>query len=220
MKTSRFIYLSVLILVIIALSLPLQSCDPDEVEPECDTCLIVYKPNIYLYPTEKTQMVVNLTFPMGGGIIASEPAYGSGWHISVDTNGFINNQYHFLFYESEQPDVWQYTSGWVVKQSDLEVFFTENLTEYGFADNEIQDFITYWIPRFEAYPYYAIYPQTSDVIDRVIELQISKMPDHLLRLFYVVEGLKNFPQTQPPIPDIDIFNRSGYFVTEWGVILK
>ncbi len=53
------------------ISAPFHSCKPDE--PECDTCnrMVVYKPNIYIYPTERSQIGVNLSFPHGGKIITS-----------------------------------------------------------------------------------------------------------------------------------------------------
>jgi hypothetical protein len=64
---------------------------------------IIKKPNIYIYPTEKITLDVQLIFPNGGKIIASEPEYLNGWHIRVEPSGLINNQYHFLFYEARIP---------------------------------------------------------------------------------------------------------------------
>ena len=34
---------------------------------------VAYKPNIYLYPIEKTQLTVKLQFPKGGKVIKSIP---------------------------------------------------------------------------------------------------------------------------------------------------
>ena len=77
------------------------------------------------------------------------------------------------------------------------------------------------IPEFQDFEYYAIYPQTSDIIGKVINLNFSKDPDNLLRLFYVIKKFKDMPQLELKEPIIDSqFNRSGYFVTEWGVVLK
>ena len=67
-------------------------------------------------------------------------------------------------------------------------------------------------------PYYAIYPQTIDIIQKVILLNVSEKPDNLLRLFYVIEGLNQpdgsiiTPESPKPI------NRDGYTIAEWGVI--
>jgi len=198
----------------------LQSCKKDDSDSDndCDTCIVAYKPNIYLYPVEKTQLTVNLEFPKGGKVIKSIPEFDKGWDVSVDTNGLINDLYTYLFYESSQPDVWQKEYGWLVKADKLNLFFRKNLTTYGFKGNEIKDFIDYWIPRLKKNDYYLIYPQTNSIINKVIELNISKKPDNLLRLFYFIEGQKN-PEMKLKKPIIDRFERKGFFVTEWGVIL-
>ena len=194
-----------------------QSCKKDNVE--CDTCVVAYKPNIYLYPVEKTQLIVNLEFPKGGKVIKSIPEYGKGWNILVDTNGIISDSYSYLFYESSQPDIWQREYGWTIKVEELESFFKNNLINYGFIDNEIEDFIDYWIPRLKDNNYYSIYPQTKSIINKVIELKISKKPNNLLRLFYFIEGQDN-PEINLKKPVINKFERKSFFVTEWGVILE
>lgn len=204
-------------------SVPFQSCEPepDPEEHECDTCIRVYKPNIYLYPTENKILSVSLNFPSGGKIIASIPDYGKGWLVRVDTNGIINDKYEYLFYESEQPDVWQTNEGWVKNVADLEQFFTENLSEYGFLGREIKDFTDYWIPKLKSFEYYEIYPQGKKIIDTVITLEITDTPDTVLRLFYLIRGTNSDTNGKiiPPADNIQ-FIRTGFCVTEWGVVLK
>jgi hypothetical protein len=203
------------------ISTPFQSCKPHE--PECDTCnrIVVYKPNIYLYPTERSQISVNLTFPNGGKIITSIPFYGDGWVVDVDTSGFINNEYNYLFYESEQPDVWQLNEGWIIRRSDLKTFFSDNMLSHGFNGREIKDFTDYWIPRLINSDYYEIYPQESDIIETVIKLKISRIPDNTLKLFYVIKGASNDSDAKINMPaECNQFKRSGFCVAEWGVILK
>jgi hypothetical protein len=203
------------------ISTPFQSCKPDE--PKCDTCnrIVVYKPNIYIYPSERSQLSVNIRFPQGGKIISSIPFYGNGWIIDVDTTGLINNKYNYLFYESEQPDVWQLNVGWIIKRSELDKFFTDNMLRHGFSDSEIKDFTDYWIPRLIDSEYYEIYPQESDIIESVIKLDISKTPDNILKLFYVIRGSYNNSNRKIPVPSENFqFKRDRFYVTEWGVILK
>jgi hypothetical protein len=217
---------ALLLLLFIAGTLLFQNCKPDDCDekepPEpCTNCAVVYKPNIYIYPEAKTQLEVTLGFPKGGKVVASIPEYRAGWNVSVDKNGLIDNTFGYLFYESSQPDVWQLTDGWVVKQTDLKDFFVENMTLYGFAGAEINDFTDYWIPKLVYAESFEIYPQNKQLIESVIQLNISKKPDHLLRLFYVVK-----PSNRPSgyvlsAPKIEnSFKREGFFVTEWGVVLK
>jgi len=216
MKTTKFSGLPILLFIFMIISVPFQSCDPDD-----DNCPsgLDKKPNIYIYPDKLLNLNVQINFPLGGEIVKSIPQYGNGWNITVDANGLIDNKYRFLFYESTQPDIWQKQHGWVIKKDNLESFFRENLAEYGFKGIEIDDFIEYWIPRLDQNEIYVIYPQTKEIIDRVISLEVSIQPDNLLRLHYVIKGTdkENLNLTAPGIEE---FKRDGYFITEWGVILQ
>lgn len=228
MKAVRLFGFPLLLVSLFSVSIiPFQSCEPEEEDSicdtcnTCDTCLIAYKPNIYIYPEEKSQLTVNINFPLGGMIVKSIPEYGKGWNINVDTNGLINGKYNYLFYESKQPYVWQENEGWIIKKADLSKFFNENMYSYGFRRNEILDFTDYWIPRLSDSEYYAIYPQEASIINRVIELKLSKEPDEMLRLFYVIQGVDTLNDKILKEPgDVKSIERNGYFVTEWGVVLK
>jgi len=177
------------------------------------------KPNIYLYPQTTRNLSVALEFPLGGSVLQSIPLYSGGWNVSVEPSGKIDRQYDYLFYESKNPDTFQYTSGWIVSRDTLTSFFSNNLLLAGFSQREKSDFIEYWIPRLAEYPYYIIYPQFADEIGKVIRLKISEQPDNILRLFYVIQGTNNSGKILPA-PPIPQFARNGFVVTEWGVILK
>jgi len=212
-KTKNIVQFSILIFTTVVLISASQSCDPDCFKSKD------YKPNIYIYPEETTQLKVSIDFPQGGKVLTSIPDYGDGWDVLVDTSGVIDNEFTFLFYESIQPDVWQKEYGWVIAKADLESFFKKNMADYGFEGQEIQDFIDYWIPRLNAKPFYRIFPQTASTIDEVITLNFSEEPDRLLRLHYVVESVDEIPNVELKEPEIELFERKGFFVTEWGVIL-
>jgi hypothetical protein len=217
----RFVFIQAIFGVLLLLgSFPFHGCEPEPVN-ECDTCIMVLKPNIYLYPAENKIVSVALNFPAGGKVTASIPDYRKGWIVSVDTNGIINNKYEYLFYESGQPDVWQTNEGWIISVADLEQFFTGNLSGYGFIGREIKDFTDYWIPRLKGYEYYEIYPQEKKIIDSVIALEITNTPDAVLRLFYLIRGTNSATNDEITAPaDNTPFIRSGFCVTEWGVVLK
>ena len=124
----------------------------------------VYKPNIYIYPQKTINLCLNISFPFGGKITESIPVYNQGGGVSVDSSSRIDNKYDFLFYESLQPDKFQYKQGWCIAQSDLKSFFIRNMSLYNFSDNEIKDFLEYWIPKLILNKYYKIYPQISFLI--------------------------------------------------------
>jgi hypothetical protein len=181
---------------------------------------IALKPNIYIYPQKQMNLDVNINFPHGGEVTTSIPDYGSGWNdLEVDASGMINDEYSYLFYESIYPDLYQYKQGWIIAQDDLELFFIKNLAETGFNEQEITDFTDYWIPILKDYPYYAIYPQYNEQLDRIIQLNFSQKPDNILRLIYTLKGLQDNDLVLQE-PEILKFKREGFVVVEWGVIRK
>jgi len=178
---------------------------------------IVRKPNIYLYPPKSCSLSVRLVFPLGGSIIESDPQYNNGWDVFVEPSGKINGKYNFLFYESQVTDAFQYSKGWNVSKDSLRFFFTNHLLSCGFNRNEINDFLEYWIPRLQNHTRYLIYPQFSQEIERIIQLNVSIKPDALLRLFYVIKGTNRLDMLPPPAPISNCLRR-GFTITEWGVI--
>lgn len=188
-------------------------------EPEPDTSIVrVDKPNIYIYPSQNIELKVYLSFPKGGLIVQSTPQYNNGWNVTVDTTGLINNQYHYLFYECRVLDLFQKEKGWIIEQQNLEDFFRDNLTQTGFIEPEVVEFIEYWIPILDYADEYILYPQYSKEISPLIELTLSEQPNCLLRYFYLIEeNTKGFSIIETPV--IPEFERAGFTVAEWGVII-
>jgi len=221
MKKTNWVFCFVVIFAVITMVLPMQSCDPEDDEDKCDTCLVLKKPNIYVYPEQNIELSLEIEFPQGGQVVTSIPEYGNGWLVNIDTTGLINNNFTYLFYESIQPNHWQKKNAWVIKKQELETFFKTNMTNYGFLGQEIDDFIEYWIPLLNEYNYFIIYPQTSNDIEKLVRLNFSLEPDRVLRLFYFIEGKNTLTKDLPelPVPDFT-FLREGFFVCEWGVIYE
>lgn len=180
--------------------------------------IMVYKPNIYIYPLFKLRLCVQLSFPMGGNVVESIPEYENGWCVSVDINGRINDQYNYLFYESKQPNLFQYEKGWCIGRGNLKAFFENNMGLYNFSTSEIKDFVDYWMPLLTEDNFYCIYPQTNEIIDKIIQLDFSIQPNRIHRLFYGIAGTNKFKALNEPI--IKPFDRSGFYVVEWGVFRK
>jgi len=174
------------------------------------------KPNIYLYTEKETIVDVSIKFPKDGKIIESIPAYENGWkNLNIKPNGLINDKFSFLFYESFSESHFQKEVGWVVQRENLASFFQKNLRDYGLNDQEISDFLEYWIPSLSEFHFYAIYPQIDKQLDLTVALEISPKPDNIRRLLYYFEKLDN-NSLKLPAPKIEKFNRTGFHVLEWG----
>ncbi len=177
---------------------------------------VVRKPNIYIYPTERIDLTVQLKFPKGGKIIASVPKYLNGWNVHVEPSGIINNEYQYLFYEAQIPKILQRKSGWIIRGENLEDFFRQNLSNLLFSEKEISDFLEYWIPILEFDKTYIIYPHYSKDLSDIIDLYFSITPDNIIRVLYLIEQYKDNYQVQ--IPQVPSLKREGFTVLEWGVV--
>jgi len=205
----------------------------------------VRKPNIYLYPEAETDVNVWLSFISPGRMTVSEPEYIEGWDVTVTPEGKITayepvyyldpdtgehwpvptrgepaGEYDYLFYEGDVAGPGQLDYGWVVAQEDVENFFLETLAAYGFAGREIEDFVDFWAPRLTDYPLYAVYPQAGADYDELVSMSVFPAPDSVLRVVFTIRGLWEGAELAPTEPAIAPFERRGFTVVEWGVILK
>ena len=171
-------------------------------------------PYIYLYPEQQSDISVEVQFLQGGGITESEPAYGDGWNVNATPEGIINGQYNYLFYEGTMPHLPIPESGWLISGDNLQGDISELLASLGFNESETEDFTDYWIPVIEGYQYYGFFYLDPDSI---ISLDISPVPDNILRIFFYIEPLdRPIAISSPEIPNQ--FSREGFAAVEWGVI--
>jgi hypothetical protein len=176
-----------------------------------------YKPNIYFYPETLSHVKVALTTIRNNKITASIPKYNNGWDISIEPSGLIDNNYHYLFYEGKLAKYPKIKYGWSVAYPDLWNFLPEKMTEYGFNQKEINDFVDYWQVYLPKGEYYEIIPLINKAVDKEFALQIQPKPDNVLRVwFYIIPVSQKQDITPPPIPK---FIRKDFTVTEWGVLL-
>lgn len=215
----KVIYSSVLLMLILILA----NCEnvgkitesvPEDTTSHSDPH--VRKPNIYIYPENEINLSVTLEFPNGGKVFESIPEYKTGWNINVQPSGIIDNQFEYLFYEAQIPELLQRDFGWIIEGTKLDSFFTNNLQSLIFSTKEIKDFTDYWIPILDASKKYLIYPQFNEELSDIIQLDISIKPDNLNRIWYVIEEFKNNLQIEEPINPI--FQRQGFVILEWGVV--
>jgi len=171
-------------------------------------------PYIYLYPEEQSDISVSLRFLQGGNVTESEPPYNNGWDVNVTPEGIINGQYNYLFYEGTMPHLPVPESGWLIGGDNLQGNISDLLLSLGFDENETEDFTDFWVPVIEGSPYYAFFYLNADSI---IGLDISPVPDNILRMFFYIEPLdRPIAISSPELSNQ--FSREGFSAVEWGVI--
>ena len=184
-----------------------------------ETCA---KPVIYLYPEDDMECYVSLN--LNGYLTCSYPTYNEsyGWHIIAHPDGRIsgidvNRDYDYLYWEAECNVPNDFNNAICVRGDETAQFLESYLESAGLSYSEIDDFITYWLPRMEDNPYNLI-SFLGEEYDDMAELTISPSPNTVIRIYMVFMPLEEeviVPDNQQlVIPEL--VERTGFTVVEWG----
>lgn len=175
----------------------------------------VYKPVIYLYPEEETDVTVELL--LDGTLTCTYPAYKDGWKVTAAPDGTLTDAkgqtYNYLYWEGQTNAQWDMSKGFCVKGADTAAFLEDALQKLGLNRREANEFIVYWLPLMEQNPYNIISFQTDRYTDAA-KLNISPAPDTTIRVFMTWQASENYislPQQELTAPE-----RTGFTVVEWG----
>lgn len=218
-------YVVLAIILIIAVIVCIICSNIKEKKKEDDTCknerffeVTIDKPIIYLYPTEETQ--INVQLGNKEQITCSYPQYTTGWNVIAQPNGDLkdidtNKNLYSLYYESNNVIEFKVEKdGFVVKGEDSAEFLEEKLKILGLTDREAEEFIIYWLPKLEANKYNYIRFATREEIDANMPLTIKPMPDTTIRILMEYKGLENSIEVEEQ--NLEKTERKGFVAVEWG----
>lgn len=182
------------------------------------------KPVIYLYPQQK--MDVKLTLDPSIELTYSYPVYNGEWKVKASPEGQIRvdgREYPYLFWEgvTNKLKLKKTKSGIgdYAINTDSTVRFLENmLDDFCFNSRESTDFITYWAPRIEKYPFANIQFLVDDDYDTEIgSLTVTPSPDTKRRVYILFQGSDQYAPTAD-LKQVDHreIDRAGFVVIEWG----
>lgn len=176
--------------------------------------IMVRKPVIYLYPSEATEVSVELDFD---GLTVTYPEYDGGWSVTAYPDGTLVDksgaEYVYLFWEAETQTEFDFSEGFCVKGSDTADFLRRALSEQGLTPREYNDFIVYWLPLMRDNEYNVISFQGERYEDSA-PLKISPAPDNIKRVFMAYYPSDN--EVEIPEQKLGGFERGGFTVVEWG----
>lgn len=176
------------------------------------------KPIIYLYPTEETQ--VNVQLGNKEQITCSYPKYTTSWNVIAQPNGDLkdidtNKNLYSLYYESDNVVEFKVEKdGFIVKGEDSAEFLEEKLKILELTDREAEEFIIYWLPKLEANKYNYIRFATREEIDANMPLTITPEPDTTIRVLMEYKGLENPIEVEEQ--KLEKIERKGFIAVEWG----
>ena len=176
-----------------------------------------YKPVLYFYPTKETDIQASLLYQ--GKITFTYPQTSdANWHFRASPSGKLTfssgNEARYLFWEGipDSPRILG-KEGFLVKKSELSDFLAKITETLGLTSTEQADFLSYWLPQMQKYPYCKLRFAGSDYSNSA-RLDIQPQPDKILRIFMIWEGTDT-PEEMIP-QSIQPFKRSGFTVIEWG----
>ena len=185
---------------------------------ECAMYQHVEKPVIYLYTEDEQEVEVKLDFD--GEVFASWPEYrDGGWKVRAFPDGRLvqgGREFSYLFWEGRPNEQRKYdwSTGFVVKGSEIREFLREKLTEIGLTPKEYNEFIVYWYPKMQENEWNLVHFASFDEYDRHAKLDISPVPDAVLRVFMVYKAVDGSVKVAPQT--FSGFERKGFTVVEWG----
>jgi hypothetical protein len=177
------------------------------------------KPVIYLYPTQTT----NVRVQVGANITKSEPTYNKGWFVQANPNGFIKNSdgkiYDSLFWEGTGNGTYPtIKEGFVIPKTEIEIALRSQLKDLGLSEKESADFMIFWLPKMPSTPYIRLTWFTTKQLDELAPLIVWPKPNTSIRVFLDFEGLQKFITL--PVQHLSQIPREGFTIVEWGGILR
>lgn len=178
--------------------------------------IMLYKPVIYLYPEEKTEVSVELSLK-DGALTCTYPAYEDGWKVTALPDGTLTDvrgqTYNYLYWEGEADFQYDFSEGFCVKGEDTAAFLERALEKLGLTRREANEFIVYWLPMMEQNPYNIISFQTENYTEAA-KLTVAPYPDTMLRVFMAWKGSEMY--TALPEQKLAAPERTGFTLVEWG----
>ena len=178
----------------------------------------VDKPVVYLYPERETDVHVELELTEAE-LSTTYPRYNNGWDVTAYADGKLVNKadgthHRYLFWDAVNCRThFDFSKGFCVAGSDTESFLKEKLTYMGMTEEEMNEFIVYWLPRMEHNKYNLITFQ-GDAYTNSAKLDITPKPDSVLRIFMAYAPLEEAIDIEPQ--QLETFERNGFAVVEWG----
>ena len=176
------------------------------------------KPVIYLYPEQETDVHVELELTEAD-LNTTYPKYNNGWDVVAYPDGTLLNKadgshHKYLFWDAVNCRTkFDFSTGFCIAGSDTESFLKEKLTSMGLTEEEMNDFIVYWLPLMEHNAYNLISFQ-GDAYTNSAKLNITPSPDSECRIFMAYVPLDDAVDIEPQ--QLETFERKGFSVVEWG----
>lgn len=191
-----------------------------EIDDNCqnkdDPDIAFYKPVIYLYPEEETEVSVNLT--LNGKLTCTYPKYNNGWTVTAKPDGTLTDKngmnYNYLYWEGKTDTEFDFSTGYCVKGSESAEFLEKELAKQGLNRKEANEFITFWLPQMEQNEYNIISFQ-KETYTNAAKLNVNPNPNTIIRVFMAFKPSNEYVEISAP-KETETPQRNGFTLVEWG----
>lgn len=176
-----------------------------------------FKPVIYLYPEDEEEVTVKLG--KKENLTCTYPKYKDGWKVLAKPSGDLieletGKELYSLYWEGKNNVKHDLTEGFIVEGENAASFLEEKLEILGLNSREKQEFIIYWLPELEANKLNYIRFETKEQIDEDMPLEITPVPDTIIRIMMVVKKINKPLDVKEQV--LTSVERKGFTVVEWG----
>lgn len=179
--------------------------------------MVAYKPIIYIYPQETTELSIKLGNPEK--ITCSYPKYKEEWKVIAEPDGTLTDvetqrKLYSLYWEGKEMPQVEMTEGFIIKGEDTIEFLEEKLEILGLNEREAEEFIIYWLPKMQNNKYNYIRFATMEEINEYMPLEFSVQPDSIIRVLMQFKAIDEYIEI--PKQTLENPEREGFVVVEWG----
>ena len=177
---------------------------------------LVYKPVIYLYPTEQTDVVI--TYVNSENLKTTYPKYNGAWRVHADVDGTLTDEngrtYYAIFFDESRTYTVDFSEGFYVTAENAIYFLEEKLALLGLSEREADEFIMFWLPVLEQNGQSVVYFEQTAEREAECPLDVTPAPDSTLRVIIHVKAVD--APIEIPEQTLEPFERSGFALVEWG----
>ena len=187
---------------------------PTQKIPDYD--FVGFKPIIYLYPEETSEVSVKLW--KSENLLHTYPKYVDWWKVIANPDWILidttnNRNLYALYWEWIIDEPSEINEWFVVKWEDTISFLEEKLATLWLNEREAEEFIVYWLPQMEGNEWNLIRFETKAEQDENMPLNITPTPGTVIRVMIDWKAINepiDIPEQQLTTPE-----RSWFTVVEW-----
>ena len=177
---------------------------------------LAYKPVIYLYPTEQTDVII--TYVNSENLKTTYPKYNGAWRVHADVDGTLTDEngrtYYAIFFDEARTYTVDFSEGFYVTAENAIYFLEEKLALLGLSEREADEFIMFWLPVLQQNGQSVVYFEQTTERAAECPVDVVPAPDCTLRVIIHIKQV-NAPvdiaeQTLTPT------ERGGFTLVEWG----